>query len=313
MRRIWVAAVALAAVWAAVWALGRIIIAAGLTGAPQATQGALHIARSDISGFPLRFDIALAGVAYSHAQISAAVPTAHISAPIYAPLHLNARLPALTLNNRSGPAAFLSGDLSMNIHLRPWAGLPLHSLEVEGADLALGWGAQRAAIAALHADLRTTPDGANITLTAQGLALPLRVDMHGSALVLGDVQLDGDVHFDGAFTLLSARPARALIVRSLTASTPAGQISMTASLAPDSAGLVSGSAQISLSDVVGAVRALKAGNIITPQTADALLRAANANAAHTDAKLAATLPLRLQFGQIWLGFIPLGTAPDWPL
>lgn len=313
------AVVAVCAVWAALWALGRALIVAGIA---AGAQGTVQIAASAVTGFPLRYDIALKDVSYSHAPISAAAPAAHISAPFYAPWHMRAGAPALHIARVQGLPASLQGNIAIDAQLRPMAGLPMRRLHVTGADLGLVWGVQRGAIKSLQAQLRAAPFGAQMTLSARGITLPLPASAQGSALVLDDVQLNFDLHYDGALAVLRAPPARAsaVIVHHLSANTAAGQISITANLAPDSAGLVSGSAQITLSDVAGAVRALRAGGVITPQTADTMLRAAGAGmgggsvgADSAGGALAATLPLRLQFGQIWLGFIPLGPAPLWPL
>jgi len=227
-------------------------------------------------------------------------PALLLRAPLYAPWQISAQIPSAAWHG--GQAA----DVQIDAQFAPLAKMALTQGNFVAGDLQLILAGRSAQITQISGQIHTPHDADDLPSRSQITAQtgPI-LGLLGPDMPPAQAFLRADLHMDAPIALHLPPPRLiAVTLLDMTLNLPSANISISAQLRPDSAGYAEGKAQLHISGLAYVLNLAAQGGLISAQNAEVLAQSAQSGSA--------TLPLRLQFGQVWLGFIPLGPAPLWP-
>lgn len=292
MRRILGLLAGLVALWAGLWgllALGFLAVLPNLGLSSGARQ---------FGGWPSHIAITLNDL---RLHGGGAAPTLLLRAPLYAPWQISAQMPSAAWGGVQATG------VQINAQFAPLAQMALRQGNFAADDLHLNWAGRSAQIAPISGQIYTPPDTGDQPRRAQITAQTGPIaGLLGPNMPPAQAFLRAELHLDAPLALHLAPPRLiAVTLQDMTLNLSAAQISISAQLRPDAAGYAHGQAQVQISGLAYVLNLAAQAGLISAQKADLLANSAQADRAN--------LPLQLQFGQIWLGFIPLGPAPMWPM
>lgn len=326
MRRLLIAVLILAALWAGIWFAAARLLERGAEGWFAAQTDAGMMAGNDgmrVTGFPLLFklDVTRPYLADPALGTGWSAPDAQITARAWMPWRVNLDLPEQQVVTLPGQEVTVSAStLAASLAVSPEMALPLDGIALSGDGVSLlssqGWSL---AIARLTAStLRNRDDALIYDLRADATSITLdeafrsRLAAQSTMPELIDgLRLDAALTFSAALdrNAATAQPhLTALTLRDVTLTWGDLVLSASGALAPDANGLAEGQIDLRLTRWRDLAAVLVAAQMIKPEVAPTVTRALEVMAKDPLAKVL-EVPLVMSEGWMRLGPIPLGPAP----
>ena len=339
MRKLLILLLAGSGLWSGYWFAGSSAIRSGAEDwfANANSQGILAEKTAlSVVGFPNRFDLTVEGIHLADPQsgLGWQAPFAQVFAMTWKPWHIIAALPPeQVISTRDEEIILKSEGMKASFRARPTPDLPLAAAIVESGPFTTtstsGWtvGAFRALASIKSVD--TVADEAGVdavmsdansyimTLTVEDLApdpaamkrivaetgLPPVIDR---VSLLASTQLTAplDRHIGG-----SAATPVFISLDSLLIIWGELEVTATGKVAPDAAGYAAGRIEFEVTNWQKLVPALVAIGAIKPEISQTVENMLGAMAKETGDPDVLKLPLILNEGRMWLGPLPLGSAP----
>lgn len=331
MRRLLIAVLVIAALWAGYWFGAAWLLARGAEGALAEQAGGARITQQGlaVTGFPARFDLSVTAPQITDASgaVGWTAPEARLTTRAFAPWRVVLDLPEQqTLTLPGQEIALNSSAMTAVVAVTPGTTLPLDRTEVNVAGLTLdssaGWSVAVARI--LAETQRNADDPLTHDLTLEASSITPDEALRRRLAALSDLpELIDSVRLDAAVSLsapldrnAAAMQPRLTLLRLRDATLTWGGLVLSAQgqLAPDAEGRAEGEIDLSLQGWRDLVPVLVAAQLIKPEVAPTVTRAlevmaTQGAAAGSPAPERLDLPLVLAEGWMRLGPIPLGPAP----
>lgn len=326
MRKIVIAALVLAALWAGYWFGAARLIERAADGWFKAQTAAGTLAGHDglrVTGFPLRFrlDVTRPHLDHEDTETGWSAPEALVSASAWMPWRVTLTLPEQQIVGLPGQEVTVSSSaFKATAAVTPGATLPLDWTDLSGDGVALmssqGWSI---AIARLTAStLRGTVDPLTHEVRAEATSITpdegfRRRLAAQSALpeLIDGLRLDAAMSFTAPLDRNAAEMQPRLTALKLTDATLTWGdliLSATGEVLPNAQGFAEGRIDLRLTGWRELVPVLVAAQLVTAEVAPTVTRALEVMAKNGTAEVL-DMPLVLSEGWMRLGPIPLGPAP----
>jgi len=313
--------------WSAYWLWGAQSLSREVTGwldTRQAEGWQAEAGDISVTGYPLRFDTELRDLALADPETGIAwqTPSFTFTQQALQPARIAVRAPDLpqahVLRTPTQRLTLRHDALAIDLRTRPERALPLEDARLTAATLTVEAG--DGGVTSL-ADLagrmeRVTETGYEITLLAEGLALsgPLLRGLGGDLPeTLERATLEMHAEFDRRWDLRAIDTARpqptALELRVLEANWGRMALRMSADLEIDPRGVPTGSVSVQARDWQAMLEVATRSGAVPDALAGPLQEGLRFLAGLSGNRDALDVDLRLERGQIFVGFIPVGPAP----
>lgn len=280
------------------------------------------VAQAARSGFPLRIGTTLRDITLSDpaAQTALKVPQISIASPVYWPGDVAVTLPAepITFTAPQGPLTLMSGGMHADLHLHPGTSLALEAMRGKARAVTLDAVEGRVlSVADISADViqTTAPDTYDISFTAtgftpgslirQGLQIP-NAWADSFAPILADMVVTFDRPWDRS-ALRTTRPQpRVITINQLTAKWDQLGFEVSGQLSVDNSGVPTGDVRMQVRNWQR-IFDMVVGSTDVPAQWTSTIESVLGAMSNADGTL--DLPVKIQNGQMRVGFFPLGPAP----